>query len=347
MADDPATPADLAAWKLAAKAGTAPADAVLRKQYAADQIKAEGDRIYTWTISTASVDRDGDTIQVAGWETDAFLRAGGPVLWAHDYRGLPIGKSPWVKAVGASLKARVEFAPAEVYPFAETVRQLVDFGAIKSTSVGFRPDPKKAIWNEQRGGFDFKGQELLEFSVVPVPSNPEALLDTAKGVAAAKAAGMNVEPFRADLLRAMEETEGAGLWVPKGAVLDAFKALSEPRIVVPATFDPGPYVALASEACTKRGRVLSAANESAIRQAHDGITAAQATLHGVLAQMPQMPMEPEDEPMPEHSPKSVSVIASPAVPKYTVNPENVRAAVVAAVNETVRAGIARARGRLD
>lgn len=329
---------DLAAWKAAARSGSEPADAILHKSYSADSVKAEGDRTYTWTISTASVDRDGDTIQVAGWQTDSFLRAGGPVLWAHNYSGLPIGKSPWVRAQGAALKARVEFAPAEVYPFAETVRQLVEFGAIKSTSVGFRPVPGKAVWNEERGGYDFKGQELLEFSLVPVPSNPEALID-------AKSAGIDLRPLKAwasDVLDGMEP----GLWVPKGQVLDAFKALSAPRVVVPA-FEVEPFVALAQEACTKRGRVLSTANEAAIRTAHDGITAAQATLSGVLAQMPIDPPEEEPAPEPYKAAPVLMLAPSTAPQKFLVSPADVTAVVAAAVQEQVRAEVNRARGRLD
>jgi hypothetical protein len=79
-----------------------------------------------------------------------------------------------VVARAGQLISRMEFVPAEISPFADTVRQLVEGGWLKATSVGFRPLEWK--FNEQRGGFDFTKQELLEFSIVPVPANPEARL---------------------------------------------------------------------------------------------------------------------------------------------------------------------------
>jgi hypothetical protein len=62
---------------------------------------------------------------------------------------------------------------------------MVKRGFLRATSVGFRPKRDKYSWNEERGGIDFEEQELLEFSVVPVPSNPEALLSASKDFAAA------------------------------------------------------------------------------------------------------------------------------------------------------------------
>lgn len=326
----PPSVADLSAWKSQARAGTAPADAVLRKEYAADQVKAEGDGSYLWTISTGSVDRDNDTIKVAGWHTDNFLKAGGPVLYAHNYSGLPVGKSPWVRAQGGALKARVQFAPEHVYAFAETVRRLVDFGAIRSSSVGFRPMPEKASWNETRGGVDFEEQDLLEFSIVPVPANPEALLDTAKGIAAAKKAGMDVAPIRSELMRALEAAEGTpGLYVPQSEWQKAIAVMSEPRVFTLGDF--------ASE-FTKRGRTLSAANENRIRTAADAASAIGAALDEVLAQVAQEEPEPK-----------TALYVMPSKPKYsiTVNPEAVKAAVRAAVSDSVQGAMSVARGRID
>ena len=56
---------------------------------------------------------------------------------------------------------------------ANTVLQMIDGGFLRATSVGFRP--LRFERNAQRGGNDFKEQELLEFSVVPVGANPQAV----------------------------------------------------------------------------------------------------------------------------------------------------------------------------
>ena len=190
------------AWAALAAKGEAP-DAILTKQYVAEIVRVTDDgedepmpQECDFVISTESVDRDHDTIALDGWKL-ANYRKNPVVLWAHDYRMPPIGRSKRIAVKDGALRARVEFAPAEAYPLAETVRRLVFGGFLKTASVGFRP--MKHVFNSERGGVDFSEQELLEWSIVPVPSNPEALSD-------AKAAGIDVEPFVAwatDLLKSL------------------------------------------------------------------------------------------------------------------------------------------------
>ena len=175
-------------WKALAAKGEAPTDATLRKAYVAEVQAAEGDaRRIDFTISTASVDRDRDTIAVAGWKLTPFKK-NPVVLWAHDYSMPPVARATKIRVDGESLKATAEFAPAESYPFAETIYQLLKGGFLQATSVGFRP--LKHAWNAERGGMDFEAQELLEFSIVPVPANADCLME-------GKAAGIDVEPLKA------------------------------------------------------------------------------------------------------------------------------------------------------
>ncbi len=129
-----------------------------------------GDRCRRFVISTGAVDRDNDTIDQLGWQLDNYRR-NPVVLWAHDYSQLPVGKAIDVHTEGGNLVATVEF---EQHDFAETVFQLVNRGTLRATSVGFRPT--KLVENVERGGLDFKEQELLEFSIVPVPANAQALI---------------------------------------------------------------------------------------------------------------------------------------------------------------------------
>jgi hypothetical protein len=69
----------------------------------------DGSRVLTFTISTASVDRDGDTIAVAGWRLENYLK-NPVVLWSHDRRTLPVARAKrvWVEG-GAALMAEAEF----------------------------------------------------------------------------------------------------------------------------------------------------------------------------------------------------------------------------------------------
>lgn len=138
------------------------------------------ERKLTFTISTAAVDRDKDTLDPKGWVLDGY-RDNPVVLWAHDSKSLPIARASEVRITPDGLEAVAEFPTAEDYPFADQVYRLAKAGFINATSVGFIPH--EGQFNKSRGGYDWTSQELIEFSLVPVPSNPEALIQ-------ARAAGL-------------------------------------------------------------------------------------------------------------------------------------------------------------
>ena len=165
-------------------------EAVIRAQFLEGiEAKADADetRLLTYTISTASVDRDRDVVSLDGWDFGNFIK-NPVVLWAHNYRQLPVGRSSAPYRVGDKIKADVTFTPKGLSPFNDTVFEMYRLNFMAATSVGFLP--KKWNWNEERkGGIDFIEQELLEFSLVPVPANPEALMD-------AKSAGIDIEPLK-------------------------------------------------------------------------------------------------------------------------------------------------------
>ena len=159
--------------------------ALIRKATETDVTPLD-DRTLRFTISTATVDREKDTIAVDGWKLDGYLK-NPVVLWGHDYTQLPVAKALEVKADGDRLVATAQFPPADVHPFADTVYQLLKGGYLRGTSVGFKP--LKYVRNEDRGGLDFTQQELLEFSIVPIPANPQALME-------ARGAKIDLAPLR-------------------------------------------------------------------------------------------------------------------------------------------------------
>jgi HK97 family phage prohead protease len=123
--------------------------------------------------SSGEVDRYGDTIDPNGWMLENFKK--NPViLFAHDQHSLPVGKATEVSVAGGNLEIEIEFVPKEVYDFAGTVERMVRLGFLNAVSVGFQP--KAYVFNEERGGIDFKEQDLLELSVVPVPALSSALV---------------------------------------------------------------------------------------------------------------------------------------------------------------------------
>lgn len=125
-------------------------------------------RIITGVIgSTGALDRHGETVNPDGWKIDNYMD--NPVLlFAHDYRSLPVGKAIKVWVENKKLMFTLQFASTE---FAKEVFQLFVEGVLSAFSVGFMV----LKWGESGGKYSIDEQELLELSVVPVPANPEAL----------------------------------------------------------------------------------------------------------------------------------------------------------------------------
>ena len=146
------------------------------KTFADTQVKAGDDagRLITFTISTGSVDRDNDTIDPKGWRIQDYLK-NPVVLFAHDYKSLPVARAKEVRLSEGGLSAVAEFATADLNPMAETVYRMIKGGFLNATSVGMRP--VRHAYDETRGGYDFLEQDLLEFSIVPVPANQDALVE--------------------------------------------------------------------------------------------------------------------------------------------------------------------------
>ncbi len=141
-------------------------------------VKEIAERTLEFVGSTEDIDRDGEVVEVAGWQLDNYMK--NPVfMWAHDYREPPIGKATKVWKRDGQLKFNIEFAPKETYEFADTIYKLYKGGFLNATSVGFMPDPDSIVMEDGDGVKTprkrYKKQELLELSGVPIPSNTNAL----------------------------------------------------------------------------------------------------------------------------------------------------------------------------
>jgi HK97 family phage prohead protease len=134
-------------------------------------------RVVTFVFSDGTVDRMGDVIDPYGWDTSAFKK--NPIcLWAHDATSPPIGKVQRTYVSADRFMGDIEFASAETFPFADQIYRLVVDGFVKAVSVGFTPiEWDWADSKERPTGIDFKRQELLEISVVPIPANANALIE--------------------------------------------------------------------------------------------------------------------------------------------------------------------------
>lgn len=143
-----------------------------------------------WVMSDETKDRDGEVLRANGWQ----VRGSIPLLWGHrsfgDSPQIVLGKVESVQISGSKLVGLVRFSTTN--PLGQMAEAMVAEGVLENGSVGFDPlawtDPDGSEHTRVPGGpypFPKAGrvytkQELAEFSIVPVPSNPNAIAKMAK-----------------------------------------------------------------------------------------------------------------------------------------------------------------------
>ena len=148
----------------------------VRKGFEPSDIKFdEGENSSVDYITTKSMDRDGEIVDPSGVLLDVFKKH--PiVVWCHDYKALPLGKSAWIKADDKGLISKTIYA-TKANPFAKQVYEYRKDGFPLGKSVGFVPldwedyNPKVSKGLKRK----YKKVVLLEYSDVPIPSNADAL----------------------------------------------------------------------------------------------------------------------------------------------------------------------------
>jgi HK97 family phage prohead protease len=122
------------------------------------------------TISTKSPDRSRDCVMPEGCVLTNYLK--NPVVtFGHDYSAIPVGTCTSVESSSEGVSAKWRWLKDD--PFADRVRNAWDQGVLRAASIGFLP--LKWAYDEERRGFDFTEWDMLEFSIVAVPCNPEAV----------------------------------------------------------------------------------------------------------------------------------------------------------------------------
>jgi len=141
-----------------------------------------------FVISTGTRDRHRTVLNPQNWNLDNFNR--NPVVgYQHNVYGDMCREpnpddvlgpsSAWVE--GEKLIGEVDFETKDLNPLADKIYRKIKNGTLRATSVGFIEVGKGEYGEdtEARGGdnetYHFAGQELLEFSIVNIPSNPDAL----------------------------------------------------------------------------------------------------------------------------------------------------------------------------
>lgn len=187
-------------------------------------------RTLDFTISNETADSYKDVVSADGWNLERFTK-NPVVLWAHNRGILPVGKASDVRVDGDALKASAEFATKEQNPFAENVFQMLKAGFLKAVSVGFIP--LEWTWDDERGGYNFLKNELFEFSVVPVPANPDALQNALKS-------GLDLGPLKdwcEETLDLWRPDGHVAMWVPRSSVEAVHQMTTPGQISVPSHGD--------------------------------------------------------------------------------------------------------------
>lgn len=167
-------------------------------------------------ISTAAIDRGNRVVDVGGWKLSKFRD--NPVVMAnHDYSiENVIGRAYETRVEGDSLVSTTEFAKEGL---GNVAFRMIQSGLIRSWSVGWIglkshdlgsndecPVCQSAeVQQLKKGkkyfyGTHYTQQELLEYSLVAIPANPEAVMGL-------KAAGLVAENEMAEWLKVSEVRE--------------------------------------------------------------------------------------------------------------------------------------------
>lgn len=138
--------------------------------------KAEGDATPGGKIrvNTGNLDRESDNILPSGAILDNYLL--NPVVqWMHNYADpwSTVGRSLVINHEKEYIDIDFELRPAANDFDPQTIILLQwQGGWVRCASIGMRPLTYKA---NQHGGFIFTSWEFVEWSLVPIPMNPDAL----------------------------------------------------------------------------------------------------------------------------------------------------------------------------
>lgn len=128
--------------------------------------------------STVSADRMGDIVDPRGAQYELPM----PLLWQHD-ANQPVGHVTAAKTSDERIEitARVEKSdePGRLKDRLDEAWQTVKLGLVRGLSIGFRGLEVEPL---KTGGLNFKTWDWLELSMVTIPANAEANIQTIKSV---------------------------------------------------------------------------------------------------------------------------------------------------------------------
>lgn len=150
----------------------------------------ETTRTIPFVISSTERDAHRSVVNMKNWDLARYNRNpivgymhdvyGDVMMCATDNPDTVIGYST-IDFEGDLMIGRAVFETNDINPLAEKIFKKVRFGTLRGASVGFLEigEGRYGDGEERRGGkeetYYFEGQELLEWSVVKIPSNAAAV----------------------------------------------------------------------------------------------------------------------------------------------------------------------------
>jgi hypothetical protein len=137
--------------------------------------------VRTFIMSAEIRDRDGDIVKLNSGNFEQYNR--NPIIaWMHVTRSADpdfiIGHGKAFMRDGKAYNT-ITFEPATINPLAGKIAEKIKFGSIRAGSIGFLAHDgrygDKSV-GEDPDTFYITDWELLEFSIVSIPSNSEAML---------------------------------------------------------------------------------------------------------------------------------------------------------------------------
>lgn len=163
-------------------------DGIIRRELAFEMrdINVE-ERSIEVVCSTDTLDSHGDIVEQT-FDLKRYKK-NPVVLWLHNSFGwfdgsdaedyLPIGRAEGVKVEDGQLVAKIFFLSgnADEEPLVDKIWRRVQQRVLRAVSIGFRPGKVTREENADTGKVTYRlsKNELYEISVVPIPSNPDAV----------------------------------------------------------------------------------------------------------------------------------------------------------------------------
>ncbi|WP_028627667.1 phage major capsid protein [Metapseudomonas resinovorans] len=152
----------------------------MNRAYSVLEVKAldDGQRVITGVATTPSPDRVGDIVEPLGVQFKNPM----PLLWQH-WHDKPVGTvtfdKPTEKGITFTAKLADVQEPGKLKDRIDEAWQSIKAGLVRGVSIGF--SPIEYSWMDD-GGIRFIQSEVYELSLVTVPCNVEATINTIKSL---------------------------------------------------------------------------------------------------------------------------------------------------------------------